>query len=82
MVAHVSDDNVVTFDGITKLPIDPSQVCNEAARLPLDEVVVIGWQKGELYFAASEAEPKAVLWLIELAKLQLLTQEVATEYES
>ncbi len=65
--------NVIRFNGITRLDIDPDVVL-EAAVGKLEGVVVIGYDKdGEEYFASSYADGAPPLWLLERLKLQLLT---------
>jgi hypothetical protein len=63
---------VVEFDGITTLPLDPDRVLQNAIG-HLDRVVIIGLTKdGEEYFHSSEADGGTVLWDMERAKLNLL----------
>ena len=65
-------DNVVDFNGITKLDLDPERVLAKAAG-KLQSVVIIGETKdGDEYFASSVADGGSVLWMIERAKLKLL----------
>lgn len=65
--------NVIRFNGITRLDIDPDVVL-EAAVGKLEGVVVIGYDKdGNEYFASSYADGGTPLWLLERLKLQLLT---------
>lgn len=67
--------NVVPFNGITRLDLDPERVL-DAARGRLTGVVVIGYaQDGTEYFASSYADGGDVLWLLERSKLKLLTLE-------
>lgn len=67
--------NVVLFNGITKLDLPPDSVL-DAAQDQLETVVLIGWDKaGKLYFASSAADGGNVLWLLELARKQLLEAE-------
>lgn len=63
---------VVDFNGITKLDLDPDRVL-DSAKGKLDSAVVIGFDKdGDLYFASSKADGGDVLWLLEKAKKELL----------
>lgn len=66
-------DNIVEFDGITSLDIPPPRILAKAAGAKLESVVVIGFREdGNFYFASSGADGGDVLWLLELAKKQLL----------
>jgi coenzyme F420-reducing hydrogenase delta subunit len=64
--------NVIRFNGVTRLNVEPDIVL-EAAIGALDGVVVLGYSKdGEEYFASSYADGGDVLWLLERLKKQLL----------
>ncbi len=64
--------NVIRFNGVTRLNVEPDVVL-EAAIGALDGVVVLGYSKdGEEYFASSYADGGDVLWLLERLKKQLL----------
>lgn len=64
--------NVITFNGITRLDIDPDVVL-DAAQGKLSGVVLLGYDKnGEEYFATSYADGGDALWLLERLKKQLL----------
>jgi hypothetical protein len=66
-------DNIVFFDGVTRLDIPPERVLNSAKEANLENCVVIGWEKnGDFYFASSIASGPEVIWLLELAKKKLL----------
>jgi hypothetical protein len=66
-------DNVVEFDGITRLDTPPARVLARAVEVPMQQVVVIGFdEEGEFYFASSQAGGGDVLWLLALAKKKLL----------
>lgn len=68
-----SDSNVVELHNITRLDIPAERVLDAAPR-DLDGAVVIGWEAdGSLYFASSIASGPEVLWLLELAKRELMT---------
>jgi hypothetical protein len=63
---------VVTLPVITSLNVPAERVL---ANMPeMDGVVCVGWKKetGEFYFASSIADGADVLWLLELAKKELL----------
>ena len=71
-------DNVIPFNGITSLDIDPDMVLDEAKGL--ESVIVIGYTKdGEEYFSSSVADGGEVLWQLERSKLKLLTIELDDE---
>ena len=64
--------NVILFNGITKLDLDPDMVL-ENSKGKLEGVILIGYDKdGEEYFASTYADGGEVLWLIERMKLRLL----------
>jgi hypothetical protein len=65
--------NVVDFPGPTRLDVDPSRVLDGARDAALESVVVIGFKEAGAYFASSMANPADVLWMLETAKLTLLT---------
>jgi len=69
----MSDNNVVILDCITKLDVPVDRVL-ESAKDQLDHAVILGWDKdGEMYFASTISDGSEVLWLMEKAKLNLLT---------
>ena len=64
--------DVVRFNGITTLKMDPDVVLEQALG-ELDTAIVIGYDKdGEAYFAASDPDGGNCLWLMELFKKRLL----------
>jgi hypothetical protein len=64
--------NVILFNGITKLDLDPDMVL-ENSKGKLEGVILLGYDKdGEEYFASTYADGGEVLWLIERMKLRLL----------
>ena len=70
---HMS--NVILFNGITKLDLDPDMVL-ENTKGKLEGVILIGYDKeGEEYFASTYADGGDVLWLLERMKLRLLNVE-------
>ena len=71
----MKDDNVITPDFPTTLPLPPHRVLQGGMDM-LSEVVVLGWERGEarLYFAASDPDLSRALMLLELAKQELLSR--------
>jgi len=68
--------NVIPFNGITKLDLDPDMIL-ENTNGKLEGVIIIGYDHmGIEYFASSYADGGDVLWLLERMKLRLLTVEV------
>lgn len=69
----MTDDNIVLFNGITKLDLPADRVLGAALRENLTGAVIVGYDKdGEFYFSSSIADGGDVLWLMELAKKRLL----------
>lgn len=67
---RVSD--IIDFDGVTKLDIDPDKVL-AGAKENLNSVIVIGWDKEDnLYTASSSSSIGELLYLLEVAKKELL----------
>lgn len=65
--------DVVELNCVTRLDIPSEKVLTSALAKDLDASVVLGWDKsGEFYFASSYAAGPEVLWLLELAKAQLI----------
>lgn len=65
--------NVILFNGITRLDLDPERVIEAAAKAGLTAVVILGYDADEEeYFASSFADGGDVLWLLERLKLKLL----------
>ena len=68
--------NVIPFNGVTRLDLDPDTVL-ENTKGKLEGFVICGYDKnGEEYFASTYADGGDVLWLLERLKLRLLTIEV------
>jgi hypothetical protein len=68
--------NVIPFNGITKLDLDPDMVL-ENTKGRLEGVIIIGYDHmGVEYFASSYADGGDVLWLLERMKMRLLNVEV------
>lgn len=68
-------DNLVYFDGITRLDMPPEKVLQSALDANLEGVVVVGWQEGEFYAASSIADGGEVVWLLEKLKQHLLDSD-------
>jgi hypothetical protein len=65
--------DVINLRGVTYLDLPVDRVL-ESAKSGLDGVVLIGWDKeGSFYFASTYADGGDVIWLIEKAKLALLS---------
>ena len=72
----MGDVIIGNFD--TTLDIPPERVLKEAIGV-VDPVLLIGYDtEGELYVASSTADAHRLLWLIETAKLYLLTKADVT----
>ncbi len=66
-------DNVVDLGNVTKLDLPPNRILSKALDGNLQSVVLMGYDEdGEFYFASSQADGGDVLWLLELAKHQLM----------
>ena len=71
--------NVIEFNGITKLDLDPERVL-EKARGRLESVVIMGYDKdGHEYFGSSISNGPEVNWLIDSLKARLLAVEPEDE---
>ena len=69
----MTNDNVVQFSGVTRLPLDPDMLL-KAAIGELDEVVILGFDKeGNEYFASSKAGAAEVIYACERVKHKLNT---------
>lgn len=69
----MNNENVVQFNGITKLDLPAERIIAAAANAGLTDVVIIGYtESGDEYFAGSVADGGAVLWMLERAKMALL----------
>jgi len=64
--------NIIPLGGYTKLDIDPDNVL-DGAKGALSTVIVIGHNKDDdtSYIAASTADKKRLLWMIEQFKFKL-----------
>ena len=68
----MSSNNVVMFNGVTRLDLPADRILDQA-KGQCASVLVIGWANdGSTYFASSLADGGDVLWLLEGCKKQLL----------
>lgn len=68
-------DNVIPLGNITRLDI-PAERVLEAAKDHLEHAVILGWDSDDkLYFASTFADGGEVIWLLEKAKKELLSDE-------
>ncbi len=68
----MSDDNVITFPGVTYLDMPPDRILQDAIG-KMEGVIVIGYDKdGGEVFKSSYADGPEVLWLLERIKKRLL----------
>lgn len=71
----MSNDNVIRPDFITKVDIPVDTILEGAREAGLKDVVVIGWIEGEgCYLATSSGDAPEIIFLIELAKKQVLDE--------
>lgn len=69
----MTGDNVVMWNGVTRLDIPAGRVLRGATEADLSDVVVIGFDgDGDFYFSSSYAGGGDVLWLMELARKRLM----------
>ena len=67
------DENLVDFDGITTLDIEPDKVLKGGIKAKMKVAILIGvLENDDLYFASSLGDTTKVLWLLEIAKKDLL----------
>lgn len=65
--------NVIPLPVITTLDLDAERVLGGAINSTLQSCIVLGYDAdGEFYFSATMADGGEALWLLELAKLNLL----------
>lgn len=65
---------IVEFDRITRLDIPADRIIAKAQAAGLTDVVIIGYTAdGDEYFASSKADGGSVLWMMERAKVALLS---------
>lgn len=73
--AYLNGTNVLPFTGKTRLDMPAQAVVDEAEKVQLKDIVVMGWTKeGKPYFCSSMADGADVLWLLEQIKLDLLLE--------
>lgn len=66
-------DNVVPLGNITKLDLPTDRILDAAKSHCTEGVVILGFDDdGSFYFASSIAAGDTVLWLMEVAKKELL----------
>lgn len=66
--------DLVDFDGFTKLDINPDKIL-DSAKDKLDSGIVIGWDKDdEFYIALSITKKSEIIYLLELAKQEILDE--------
>ncbi len=66
-------NNVVEFDGITRLDIPAERILQRSIDSKLADAVVVGFDsEGDFYFCSSAADAGTVIYLLELAKKKLL----------
>jgi hypothetical protein len=66
--------NVIPLGNITRLDQPTDRVLENAKGYCKDGVVILGFDAaGELYFTSSIADGGTVIWLLEQAKMALLT---------
>lgn len=66
-------DNVVPFNGITTLDLDPTRILQSALDCGMSSVVVVGFDKdGGEYFASAYADGADVVWHLERAMFKLM----------
>ena len=64
-----------TFTGNTTLDIPAERMLNAALSADLATCLTIGYdQEGELYFASTTSNAPRILWLLEKAKMFILSQ--------
>lgn len=64
---------VIEWGGVTRLDLPPERIVRRALEADLSGVVVIGYTaEGAFYFASSYADGGEVVWLLEMAKSELL----------
>lgn len=69
----MSEETVVEFPGPTRLDMPVPKVLATAAGKGLSQAIVIGWDRnGKFYFHSSVPDGPNALWLLEIAKAELL----------
>lgn len=63
---------IIELDIVTTHDVPVERILRKASEKDLEGVVAIGWDKeGQFYFASSYADGPEVLWLLEMAKVEL-----------
>lgn len=66
---------IISFEDVARWDIPAERVIEDAIDANLDKVVILGYtQDGDEYFASSIADGGSVVWLMEMAKKQLLEE--------
>ena len=66
-------DNVVEWDGETRLDVPSERVLQHAMDAGIEDVVVIGiTREGDEWYESASADARTVLWLLERTKQRLL----------
>jgi len=69
--------DIINLPTVTYLDLPIERVLEGAGEANLSEIVILGFDEdGDFYFSASKASGGDVLWLLEKAKLGLLTVEI------
>lgn len=64
---------VIELNNVTRLDIPVGRVLSAAKNKMPRHVMIVGWDEdGDMYFASSVADGPECLWLLELAKRELL----------
>lgn len=71
------DDNIVQFNGFTKLDLNPKSILTNIAESNLDQCIVIGVKDGEQRFYSSIADESQIIYMIEVLKHKLLNGDFA-----
>lgn len=68
----MSDDNIVDFNGVTRLDLDPNRILAKVPKT-LKSVLILGYDEdGSFYFASSRADGAENVWMMECAKFELM----------
>lgn len=68
------DDNVVIFPGETYHDLPPNRILEQAMKQGLKQIVLLGVDdEGEFYIAACNGDAADVVFMLEQAKLALLS---------
>jgi hypothetical protein len=66
--------DVLEFNGVTRLKLDPQRVLSKALEAGLSSAIVIGYDAdGKFYFGSTDSDGPSVLWDLEKAKQMLLS---------